>query len=159
DQDEDSDSAPRFSIDAPGHPDLNFAAVLVLGLADEAVFAKASQSEQVFRHYFPVIRRFWAMFQDELDSDTPVPAAFRKANQDGAVKKSSIGMVANVVYRLAEARLELIADDAALGEKPAADSDSAMASRWENAKMLRGNERKTLSQCIKTYKKIAAKLS
>ncbi|KAJ2449868.1 hypothetical protein GGF42_004644 [Coemansia sp. RSA 2424] len=159
DQDEDSDSAPRFSIDAPGHPDLNFAAVLVLGLADEAVFAKASQSEQVFRHYFPVIRRFWAVFQDELDSDMPVPAAFRKANQDGAVKKSSIGMVANVIYRLAEARLELIADDAALGEKPAADSDSAIASRWENAKMLRGNERRTLSQCIKTYKKIAAKLS
>ncbi|KAJ2883743.1 hypothetical protein IWW38_005511, partial [Coemansia aciculifera] len=105
DQSEDDESVPRFSIDSPGHPDLNFAALLALGLADEAVFAKASQSEQVFRHYFPVIRRFWAMFQDELDNDTPVPAAFRKANQDGAVKKSSIGLIANVVYRLAEARL------------------------------------------------------
>ncbi|KAJ2735023.1 hypothetical protein IW152_001868 [Coemansia sp. BCRC 34962] len=154
------EAAPQFSIDAPGHPDLNFAALLVLGLADEAVFAKASQSEQVFRHYFPVIRRFWSMFQDELDSDTPVPAAFRKANQDGAVKKSTIGMVSNVVYRLAETRLQLLADDSAvLGEKPTADCDPLMASRWESAKMLRSNERKTLSQCIKTYKKIAAKLS
>ncbi|KAJ2797375.1 hypothetical protein H4S07_005962, partial [Coemansia furcata] len=155
----DDGNAPMFSIDAPGHPDLNLAALLVLGLADEAVFAKASQSEQVFRHYFPVIRRFWAMFQDELDNDTPVPAAFRKANQDGAVKKSSIGMVSNVVYRLAEARLQLLVDDSVLGEKPTADSEPLMASRWENAKILRSNERKTLSQCIKTYKKIATKLS
>ncbi|KAJ2682440.1 hypothetical protein IWW39_005999 [Coemansia spiralis] len=155
----DDENAPQFSIDAPGHPDLNLAALLVLGLADEAVFAKASQSEQVFRHYFPVIRRFWSMFQDELDNDTPVPAAFRKANQDGAVKKSTVGMVSNVVYRLAEARLQLLVDDSVLGEKPTADCDSLMASRWESAKMLRSNERKTLSQCIKTYKKIAAKLS
>ncbi|KAJ2908696.1 hypothetical protein GGI21_002629, partial [Coemansia aciculifera] len=159
DQSEDDESVPRFSIDSPGHPDLNFAALLALGLADEAVFAKASQSEQVFRHYFPVIRRFWAMFQDELDNDTPVPAAFRKANQDGAVKKSSIGLIANVVYRLAEARLLLIADDAIMGDRPTADSEPSMSSRWEYATMLRSNERKTLSQCIKTYKKIATKLS
>ncbi|KAJ2746519.1 hypothetical protein GGI20_001294 [Coemansia sp. BCRC 34301] len=159
DQTESDQDAPRFSVDSPGHPDLDLAALLVLGLADETVFAKASQSEQVFRHYFPVIRRFWAMFQDELDSDTPVPAAFRNANQDGAVKKSSIGMVANVVYRLAEARLLLVADDDVLGEKPAIDSEPSMIGRWENAKMLRSNERRTLLQCIKTYKKIAAKLA
>ncbi|KAJ2065781.1 hypothetical protein GGI17_000050 [Coemansia sp. S146] len=158
-QADDDDNAPRFSIDAPGHPDLNLAALLVLGLADEEVFSKASQSEEIFRHYFPVIRRFWAMFQDELDNDTPVPAAFRKANQEGAVRKASVGTVSNVVYRLAEARLQLLTDDSVLGEKPATDSDPLMANRWESAKLLRSNERKTLSQCIKTYKKIATKMS
>ncbi|KAJ2009592.1 hypothetical protein GGI04_000315 [Coemansia thaxteri] len=153
------DNTPRFSVDGPGHPDLDLAALLVLGLADEAVFAKASQSSQIFRHYFPIIRRFWAAFQDELDNDTPAPTAFRKANQDGAIKKASVGMVSNAVCHLAEARLKLIADDdVALGQRPA-DSEPLLVSRWESARILRSNERKVLTQCIKTYKKIATKLS
>ncbi|KAJ1786817.1 hypothetical protein LPJ59_005853, partial [Coemansia sp. RSA 2399] len=61
DEDEDDgteDALVAFSIDAPGHPDLNLAALLVLGLAEEDVFAQVSESQSVFMHYFPLMRRY-----------------------------------------------------------------------------------------------------
>ncbi|KAJ1945248.1 hypothetical protein GGF37_001788 [Kickxella alabastrina] len=152
-----ADDMPIFTIDAPGHPNINLVALLVLGLADESVFSQVSQSDSVFRHYFPIMRRFWGIFQDKLDGGAPVSAAFREANKESAVKKASVALVCRAAFMLAEKRLLLLGEDAVvLGTKP---TNALQLSRWESAKQLRSNEKKILQQCIKTYKKAVAKLS
>ncbi|KAJ1728489.1 hypothetical protein LPJ61_004008 [Coemansia biformis] len=151
-----SDSATgAFAINAPGHPDTGLATLLALALSDEAVFEQVAQSDDVFRHFFPIIRGFWAAFQDRLDAGAPVASAFRAANKDGAVKKATVGMVCRAALHLAEKRLAQLGDDTVLGSKP---SDRLHGDRWESAKQLRANERLVLQQCVKKYKKIVPKL-
>ncbi|KAJ2787874.1 hypothetical protein GGI15_000382 [Coemansia interrupta] len=155
--DSETDDMPEFSIDAPGHPSTNLAAILVLGLSDESVFAQLVQSSSLFRHYFPAMCRFWTVFQNRLDDGASVAAALRDANKETTVKKSSVVLAARVVVALSERRLSVLGEDsAALGAKP---TDPQQLLRWESAKQLRSNERKTLQQCIKTYKKVMNKLS
>ncbi|KAJ2159393.1 hypothetical protein GGF46_003057 [Coemansia sp. RSA 552] len=144
-----------FSIDAPGHPDLNLATLLVLALAEEAVFEQVSQSADIFGHFFPIIGAFWLAFQDKLDTGASVATAFRVANKDGAVKESTIGAVCRVVQQLAEKRLAQLGNDRVLGKKP---SDPLQCIRWTSAKQLRENESLALQQCIKRYRKAATKL-
>ncbi|KAJ1861659.1 hypothetical protein LPJ73_000964, partial [Coemansia sp. RSA 2703] len=152
-----TDDMPEFSIDAPGHPSTNLAAILVLGLSEDSVFSQLVESSSLIRHYFPAMCRFWTVFQNRLDDGASVAAALRDANKETAVKKTSVVLVARVVVALAERRLSVLGQDsAALGTKPA---DSQQLLRWESAKQLRTNERKTLQQCIKTYKKVINKLS
>ncbi|KAJ1724558.1 hypothetical protein LPJ53_001204 [Coemansia erecta] len=155
--DSETDDMPEFSIDAPGHPSTNLAAILVLGLSDESVFAQLVQSSTLFRHYFRAMCRFWTVFQNRLDDGASVAAALRDANKETTVKKTSVALAARVVVALSERRLSALGEDSAvLGAKP---TDSQQLLRWESAKQLRSNERKTLQQCIKTYKKVVNKLS
>ncbi|KAJ2853386.1 hypothetical protein J3B02_003167, partial [Coemansia erecta] len=148
---EDNNSMPSFSIDAPGHPDVNLVALLVLGLADDSVFEQLLHSEDLFRQYFPLMRRFWLAFQEKLDAGASVAASLREANKVTTVKKSSAALVCRVAVALAEKRLESLGEDSAkLGIKPA---DPLQGQRWENAKQLRSNERKILQHFIKAYKK------
>ncbi|KAJ2456275.1 hypothetical protein EV183_000202 [Coemansia sp. RSA 2336] len=152
---EEADKMPEFSIDAPGHPDLNLATVLSLAFAADSVFEQVMESPAVFRQFMPIIRRFWAAFQDKLDSGASIMAALRAANKDAVVKQSTVGMVCHAVHMLAEARLKQLGDNSLLKNKP---SDNLQRSRWENAKQLRTNEAAVLQQCIKRYKKAASKL-
>ncbi|KAJ1878412.1 hypothetical protein H4R99_005110 [Coemansia sp. RSA 1722] len=154
---EGGEDMPSFSIDAPGHPSVNLVALLVLGLAEDAVFEQLLDSEDLFRHYFPLMRSFWLAFQERLDAGASVAAALREANKVTTVKKSSAALVCRVSVALAEKRLDALGEDSAkLGTKPA---DPLQAQRWDNAKQIRSNERKLLQQFIKTYKKCIFKLS
>ncbi|KAJ2367962.1 hypothetical protein H4S01_001856 [Coemansia sp. RSA 2610] len=146
---------PVFSIDAPGHPDLNLATLLVLGLAEDSVFTQIAESPSVLRHFFPIIRRFWAAFQDKLDAGASVSAAMRVANKDKVVKQSTVGMVCRATQLLAEKRLAQLGDNSLLKNKP---TDPTLRARWESAKQMRTNEAAVLQQCIKRYKKAASKL-
>ncbi|KAJ2217472.1 hypothetical protein IW143_003392, partial [Coemansia sp. RSA 520] len=135
---EDEDTPPpAFSIDAPGHPDLNLTTMLVLSLAEESVFDQVFKSSSTFRHFFPIIRQFWTLFQAKLDSGASVSAAFRAANSNTVVKKHTVGMVCRVAHQLAEARLAQLGDNSILKNKPA---DPILRARWESAKQLRANE-------------------
>ncbi|KAI8325980.1 SET domain-containing protein [Martensiomyces pterosporus] len=158
DEEADSDDSepPTFSVDAPGHPNLNLVTLLALGFAEEAAFVQASQSDEIFRHYFPIMRQFWSTFQDKLDAGASVSAAYREANKDSVVKKKTAVLVCRASYLLAEKRMAQVADDNILGQRP---TDHVQLCRWESAKQLRSNERKVLQHCIKTYKKAVSKLS
>ncbi|KAI9475111.1 hypothetical protein LPJ78_004586 [Coemansia sp. RSA 989] len=154
-EEEEADKMPEFSIDAPGHPGLNLATVLSLAFAADPVFEQVMESPALFRQFMPIIRRFWAAFQDKLDSGASIMAALRAANKDSVVKQSTVGMVCHAIHMLAEARLKQLGDNSLLKNKP---SDSLQRSRWESAKQLRANEASVLQQCIKRYKKAASKL-
>ncbi|KAJ1960907.1 hypothetical protein GGI12_003543, partial [Dipsacomyces acuminosporus] len=147
---------PAFSVDAPGHPDLNLATLLALGFSEEAAFAQASQSDEIFRHYFPIMRQFWSAFQDKIDAGASIAAAYRAANKESVVKKSTAALVCKAIYILAETRLAQVADDKILEPKP---TDPVQLSRWESARQLRSNERKVLQHCAKLYKKVHSKLA
>ncbi|KAJ2616194.1 hypothetical protein H4S08_000899 [Coemansia sp. RSA 1365] len=156
DEEVDEDTKPPvFTFIAPGHPDPNLAAILVLGLADESVFEQVSQSASVFRQFFPVIRKFWVTFQEKLDSGTSISTAFRVANKSKIVKNSSVGMVCRTAQLLAEKRLKQLGDDKIFKQKP---SDPLQSSRWSSAKQLWENESFVLQSCIKKYKKVSSKL-
>ncbi|KAJ2807267.1 hypothetical protein H4R20_001355 [Coemansia guatemalensis] len=146
---------PVFKFIAPGHPDPSLATILVLGMADESVFEQVSQSGSVFRHFFPVIRRFWATFQEKLNSDTSISTAFRVANKSKVVKSSSVRMVCRAAQLLAEKRLAQLGDGKQFKQKP---SDPLQSSRWSSAKQLWENETLVLKSCIKKYKKVSSKL-
>ncbi|KAJ1668332.1 hypothetical protein IW140_000365 [Coemansia sp. RSA 1813] len=151
-----------FSIDAPGHPDLNLAALLVLGLAEEDVFAQMAESQSIFMHYFPLMRRYWAVFQDKVDSGASIEAAYRKAGKATGltVKQATAAAVCRAAGLLAESRLTDVADDMVLGQRPAGNAQQDhLVSRWESAKLMRENERSVLKHCAKLYQKISAKLS
>ncbi|KAJ2828471.1 hypothetical protein IWW50_001374 [Coemansia erecta] len=155
DDDEEGAKPPVFSIDAPGHPDLNLASLLVLSLAEESVFEQVAESQDVFCHFFPIIRQFWSAFQDKLDAGASIAAALRVANKDTVVKKDTVGMVCRAAQLLAEKRLAQLGDNSLLKNKP---SDPTQRARWESAKQLRANEASVLQQCAKQYKKAASKL-
>ncbi|KAJ2083149.1 hypothetical protein H4R24_001062 [Coemansia sp. RSA 988] len=146
---------PVFTFVAPGHPDPSLAAILVLGMADESVFEQVSQSGSVFRHFFPVIRKFWESFQEKLDAGTAISTAFRVANKSKVVKGSSVGMVCRVAQFLADKRLTQLGDGKQFKQKP---SDPLQYSRRSNAKQLWENETVVLKSCIKKYKKVSTKL-
>ncbi|KAJ1954972.1 hypothetical protein EC988_002139 [Linderina pennispora] len=155
DGEEEDKTPPRFSIDAPGHPSLSLAVLLSLGFSDEAAFTQVTSEMQLLLHYLPLMRQFWSTFQDKLDSGVSVAAAFRTANKDSLMKKRSVSLVCRAAYMLAEKRLSMCNDNA-LGAKP---TDPAQLERWETVKQLRANERKTLQNCVKTYKKAVTKLN
>ncbi|PIA19562.1 SET domain-containing protein [Coemansia reversa NRRL 1564] len=156
DEEIDEDTKPLvFTFIAPGHPDPNLAAILVLGLADESVFEQVSHSASVFRQFFPVIRKFWVTFQEKLDSGTSILTAFRVANKCKIVKNSSVGMVCRTAQLLAERRLAQLGDGKLFKQKP---SDPLQTSRWSSAKQLWENETFVLQSCIKKYKKVSSKL-
>ncbi|KAJ2719515.1 hypothetical protein GGI07_005180, partial [Coemansia sp. Benny D115] len=149
---EDQDDMPDFSIDAPGHPDINLGALLVLCLAEQSTFDQVFESDSIFRQYFPILRKFWKVFQDKLDGGASAAAALRETNKEATVKKATMALVCRAIFMLSEKRLQQLSDDSAvLGTKP---TDPVQLARWENAKQLRSNERKVLQQCIKSYKRI-----
>ncbi|KAJ1943291.1 hypothetical protein FBU59_002954 [Linderina macrospora] len=154
-EEEEEKAPPKFSIDAPGHPSLSLAVLLSLGFSDKTAFTQVTSEMQLLMHYLPLMRQFWSAFQDKLDAGASVAAAFREANKESLMKKKSVSLVCRAAYMLAEKRLSLCSDNA-LGAKP---TDAAQLERWETAKQLRANERKTLQHCIKTYKKAVTKLN
>ncbi|ORX72069.1 SET domain-containing protein [Linderina pennispora] len=132
DEEEEDKTPPRFSIDAPGHPSLSLAVLLSLGFSDEAAFTQTSS----------------------ILASLSLPPSVT-ANKDSLMKKRSVSLVCRAAYMLAEKRLSMCNDNA-LGAKP---TDLAQLERWETVKQLRANERKTLQNCVKTYKKAVTKLN
>ncbi|KAJ2663173.1 hypothetical protein IWW48_001494 [Coemansia sp. RSA 1200] len=166
DDEEDHESAGdtmvTLSIDAPGHPDLNLAALLVLGLTEENTFSQVAGSQSVFMHYFPRVRNYWTAFQDRIDAGASIQTAYREASKatDLSIKKATVASVCRAVVQLAEKRLADVADDErVLGQCPAGNADDNLALRWMSAKQLRENERSVLKRCVKLYQNIVTTLS
>ncbi|KAJ2509509.1 hypothetical protein H4217_008310 [Coemansia sp. RSA 1939] len=156
------DTMVTLSIDAPGHPDLNLAALLVLGLTEEDTFSQVAGSQSVFMHYFPRMRSYWTAFQDRIDAGASIQTAYREASKttDLSIKKATLAAVCRVVVQLAEKRLADVSDDErVLGQCPAGNADDNIALRWMSAKQLRENERSVLKRCVKLYQNIVTTFS